>query len=292
MRARLFCRTGEMTGSTCDLSGDVTIGRGTNNDLVLHAGIISDRHARIRVRSGQCFLEDLESANGTELDGMPVKSPVRLGTLHVITFAKEFDFVFQVLEEGETPLSPAPGTGDTTQPKAPDAGARAASSKAPAAGRGTRVDTDPFRPLPELDPATGFGKDAGTARGTLFQVEPLGPLPDLEAPAADEPLPRLSVQFSEGRRESHALRAGANTIGRAPECDVTLAAPSLSRQHARIMLTDTSSSSPRRWGVTIEDLGSLNGTRIDGKVISGVVELRPGAKIVLGPEVVAELEIP
>jgi pSer/pThr/pTyr-binding forkhead associated (FHA) protein len=45
-------------------------------------------------------------------------------------------------------------------------------------------------------------------------------------------------------------------VGRSPECDVVLAAADVSRRHCRIVRTAE--------GVTVEDLGSSRGTRING----------------------------
>jgi two-component system response regulator AtoC len=45
------------------------------------------------------------------------------------------------------------------------------------------------------------------------------------------------------------------TIGRAPDCDVVLAHESLSRRHVKLRLTPT---------ITVEDLGSRNGTKLRG----------------------------
>ena len=59
---------------------------------------------------------------------------------------------------------------------------------------------------------------------------------------------------------------GSITIGRARENDIQIVDPSVSRVHARVHLTQP---------VTIEDLGSANGTRIHGK------ELVPGERIAL-----------
>ena len=54
---------------------------------------------------------------------------------------------------------------------------------------------------------------------------------------------------------SFSLQRDEVTIGRAPECDIVLPDDALSRRHARLRLAPT---------ITIEDLGSRNGTRIRG----------------------------
>src|SRR5262249_28149127 len=84
----------------------------------------------------------------------------------------------------------------------------------------------------------------------------------------------LSRRPSAGSRleigdQSIALRNGENIIGR--ELSGT---PDVSRQHARIEV-----DGPR---VFIEDLGSKNGTFVNGKRIRGRVALKEGDQIVLG----------
>jgi len=57
-----------------------TIGRGTDNDLVLESTDVSRHHARIEFAGGHWRLIDLGSTNGTKLNGQPVRdSALRLG---------------------------------------------------------------------------------------------------------------------------------------------------------------------------------------------------------------------
>jgi len=74
------------------------------------------------------------------------------------------------------------------------------------------------------------------------------------------------------------------TLGRAKEVDVRLAHTSVSKLHARIRhLPDG--------GYEIEDLGSSNGTRVDGQVLRGRHRLRSGARIQLGPRVLLQFSL-
>ena len=51
------------------------------------------------------------------------------------------------------------------------------------------------------------------------------------------------------------------TIGRAPECEVLIADAACSRRHAQLHVDDGT--------VTLEDLGSHNGTRVNGERVTG-----------------------
>ena len=48
------------------------IGRGMDNEVVLHSDSVSRQHARVEVRSGQYFLVDMHSTNGTYVNDEPV----------------------------------------------------------------------------------------------------------------------------------------------------------------------------------------------------------------------------
>ena len=65
-------------------------------------------------------------------------------------------------------------------------------------------------------------------------------------------------------------------LGRSPDCHITIEDPLISRQHAKITTQD---------GVAkVEDLGSRNGVRVNGRAIDEVVELKDGDRIRLGTQ--------
>ncbi|MCH8246678.1 MAG: FHA domain-containing protein [Bacteroidetes bacterium] len=99
MPARLFCKTGALDGSSFELDREATIGRSSECDIQLSSEGVSSRHARIHFDDGKgsFFLEDLNSRNGTHVDGVEVNTSIRLDHLNVITFAGQHDFIFQVL---------------------------------------------------------------------------------------------------------------------------------------------------------------------------------------------------
>ena len=101
MRARLFCKTGELAGVDHSIGAGATIGRSAENTLVLGAPVISQTHARIFFDTtlDGYILEDLQSKNGTQLDGISVHGRERLRDLHVVTLGEVHDFIFAVLPE-------------------------------------------------------------------------------------------------------------------------------------------------------------------------------------------------
>lgn len=54
------------------LNEKITIGRGTQNDIILRDPYVSKKHAKIVEDEGKYFLEDLDSANGTYLNNQKV----------------------------------------------------------------------------------------------------------------------------------------------------------------------------------------------------------------------------
>jgi pSer/pThr/pTyr-binding forkhead associated (FHA) protein len=68
-------------------------------------------------------------------------------------------------------------------------------------------------------------------------------------------------------------RTGA-VIGRSRDCDIVLSDSNVSRRHAEVLPTET--------GWSIGDLGSTNGTAVNGKRIRGAVPLTGGDRIELG----------
>lgn len=69
---------------------------------------------------------------------------------------------------------------------------------------------------------------------------------------------------------------GSYLIGRSEECDVVLASGRCSRKHARLLVSDE--------GATLEDLGSANGTFVNGQRITGPHSLADGDFVVVGGE--------
>jgi DNA-binding winged helix-turn-helix (wHTH) protein len=70
------------------------------------------------------------------------------------------------------------------------------------------------------------------------------------------------------------LQAGENIVGRDPRCDVWVDATGVSRRHARIYVADES--------VTIEDLGSTNGTVLRQSTVTSPQRLRDLDVICIG----------
>jgi DNA-binding winged helix-turn-helix (wHTH) protein len=82
-----------------------------------------------------------------------------------------------------------------------------------------------------------------------------------------------SARLAMGKREV-ALSEGANLLGRLPEASFWIDSGGVSRRHARITVTAD--------GASIEDLGSKNGTFVNGERVSDSRALSDGDEIRLG----------
>ena len=70
------------------------------------------------------------------------------------------------------------------------------------------------------------------------------------------------------------LKAGENIVGRERGVTVRIDASSISRRHARLVVAGAR--------VTVEDLGSKNGTTVNDRPVQAETELRDGDRIVFG----------
>jgi len=92
------------------------------------------------------------------------------------------------------------------------------------------------------------------------------------------PAASMSVCRLIWRGEIIRVPAGESVIGRDRGCAVQIDADSVSRHHARLNAIGRE--------ISIEDLGSKNGTWVDGERIRGAVRLTDGTNVRLGSEIV------
>jgi hypothetical protein len=77
----LVVTAGPLSGTRITLGEQaILIGRADDSTLVLTDDFASSRHARLTNRSGQWYVEDLGSTNGTYLDQQRVQGPLLVGS--------------------------------------------------------------------------------------------------------------------------------------------------------------------------------------------------------------------
>ena len=83
--------------------------------------------------------------------------------------------------------------------------------------------------------------------------------------------PRLVIENGLNKGDEYIVRKPVTLIGRNESCDLVVSDPLVSRRHCQIL-----------WdGVycTVEDMGSTNGTYVNGQPLSAAYALRPGDRL-------------
>lgn len=104
------------------------------------------------------------------------------------------------------------------------------------------------------------------------QPPPTTPPTLVQEVVASAPSVSVALVISDGREV--VLGDSPVVIGRLSECDITIEDPNISRRHATVTILDGS--------YRITDLGSTNGTKVNGTVISSQFELSHGDEITVG----------
>ena len=104
MIPRLVAIDGPLSGRTFYLDGPVlSIGRLVSNDIYLEDPFVSRHHSVIRNQDGQYLIEDVNSANGTYVDGQRVDAgPIKEGSIIQIGASR---FLFRIAEDLRSEIS-------------------------------------------------------------------------------------------------------------------------------------------------------------------------------------------
>ena len=225
-----------------DVSGQLTIGRGEGNDLILSEGGVSRKHARFFVEGETFMVEDAGSSNGTFVDGEKIEGPTRLSNKSQVVIG---DYEIQ-LKLGTKQL-PRASKANARPSKEPTSAAGKAAK--PLAPRSTRV-VQAVKPAPGGPSA--IAKRAGPQK------------------AAGPQLRGLSGAVT-GKAFS---LTGTMTVGRVAGVDIVIDDDSVSRRHAELIVSGRE--------VTVKDLGSANGTTVNGAPIADDTILAAGDIIQFG----------
>lgn len=151
---------------------------------------------------------------------------------------------------------------------------------APGSGLGS-VESDLLGAVGRRDGQLWCGAEALDS-GTALGVPPLvnGAVLTVDRHECQDPRPLLGLHVQAGPDcgAVHLLPPGEHSIGRAAEARVRVADPDVSRLHAvlRVGLDDAGTT-------TVHDLGSTNGTRVDGRAVGRTgVTVRPGEVLRMG----------
>jgi hypothetical protein len=96
---------GSLNGYRWSLSKQLTIGRTGSSDIVISNQQVSRQHARVFLSDQGPILEDLNSKNGTFINGKPVTDATALQDGDVIQIALAQEFIY-LGQDATVPLSP------------------------------------------------------------------------------------------------------------------------------------------------------------------------------------------
>lgn len=105
---------------------------------------------------------------------------------------------------------------------------------------------------------------------------------DAPVVASEEPVWPTAARWLAAKDRALPLAEGENLIGRDPRSRIWLDYSTVSRRHARIVVGSG--------GVLLEDLGSKNGTSVDGVGLAGSANLYDGNRVGFGQLVVTYRE--
>jgi ABC-type multidrug transport system ATPase subunit len=320
MTAILEIRRGDEVREYALAQATVAIGRATDNQIVLNDPMVSRHHARLEWVTGVWHISDLGSGNGTHLNDGEIEPKVprplqegdiiRIGsftlTLHVPPAPEDVTLIPTLLKET---LVPQAETLTFTAPAVPRLVVTTPQGTQEfALDRETLIlGRDPASDMvvddrvvsrrhAQLQRVAGGYEitDLGSANGLTFQAArvPKKLLADGDALwiAQTVSLTYKTVAAIEaplvganGRSPLHALRGRVSlTLGRGSPNDIPLDHPAVSRRHARIARLSLSGAE-RDGDYVIEDLGSTNGTFVNGERVVESRPLRPGDTIRVGP---------
>jgi pilus assembly protein CpaF len=187
--------------------GEITVGRVQGNDIILAKGNVSKRHARLTLDNGQWLLEDLNSTNGTYVNGR------RIGEPHTIRPADRVfigDFVIE-FAENEVPVTARRGSGDV-HPERPvdldDPLADLSKRRLKQAQRELPVEPEPPPPPPPAPPAPPSRPPRPAPAADPAKISS----PALERP----PIAPLAADPAPARRSKSATAASLPAVSEPP----------------------------------------------------------------------------
>jgi len=274
-------------GREYQVGAALRFGREAGADVVVPGGQVSRRHCEI-VASPKGYLLIDASTNGTFVNGERVQNQRLLARSDVIKIAdEEFRFYADVPAAAPPPPPPAP---PVAAPRAaPVAAAPAPPPAAPAKLQSTGFFESGRRPAvpdAELPPAPRPAAPPPPPPPAAVAPPPAAAAPKpAAAPAAPAasaalrastggPLAKFLVRSGQLKGQRLYVKVPIVNIGRADYNDMQIPDDSVSSQHAKLT---------RREGVwVLTDLGSTNGTLVDGERIAEDTPLAPGAFVRFG----------
>jgi pSer/pThr/pTyr-binding forkhead associated (FHA) protein len=252
----------------------LSFGREAGSDIVVPNKDVSRHHAEI-LATPQGYVVVDSSTNGTFVNGERIEGQRVLARADVIRVG-DHDFRFYA------DLAPAPAAPSPPPPPAPPS--PPPSSPPPVAKHTVPTPPPPPPPRPLDGPSAPAPGASHRLNDTMMGAPVSAPRPAVATPpapprpgapvAAAPPLATILVRTGALKGNRLPIRVPVVNIGRGDYNDLVIPDDSVSSAHAKLQ---------RREGVwVLTDLGSTNGTMVDGEKITGEAVLSPGATVRLG----------
>ncbi len=250
------------------------IGTSPACDLRLSQPTVSGQHCRLTETDAGFLLEDLGSRNGTYVENrlLAPHTPLKISPLQHVLLADNVPMPWPADIKSSASAAPAPRTINI--------------------GRAPDCDVCLDYPMVSAHHAritehngAYFIEDLNSRNGTSLnrihnrvQRSPLHPSDDIflgsYKVSASWILQKRKAVLGEAAFATVLFQAHSMTIGRDPACEQPVSHPAISWHHSRLTRTPA--------GTFIEDLGSLNGTFLNGVRISSKTQVSPGQEIGIG----------
>lgn len=222
------------------------VGRDPACDLTIDSNLLSRRHAELIIEDDHLKVIDLDSANGTFLNGEEIEE-ADAWPGDELRFDKQS---FIVIGPSPPKASPSESSEDRTMVRG------LPGEETVIAGPAEENDAVTALDATDLDGDTALMASEETL---LFVAPP--------------PIAVLSEIGTGDEQRSIALENDTQRIGRSDDCDIVLADKSVSKLHAEFAF--------EHGGWIVRDLGSSNGVLVNGERIENV-ELQTGDRVQLG----------
>jgi ABC-type multidrug transport system ATPase subunit/pSer/pThr/pTyr-binding forkhead associated (FHA) protein len=253
-----------------------TIGKAPGCDVVVGKEVVSQKHCRLSLEGDKYILEDLGSTNGTFVNGYRLEpnTPVYVSKTDRLTLGQNLPMPWPETASRSNSPGPASASGVLTIGRSPDS---AIQLDYPMVSwehaRITRVGDQWI--IEDLNSSNGT---ALNQIDNKIQRSTLQPTDDIYLGSykisAGRILREKHVSQGAGAFERVRFQGNRMVLGRDPSAEYPLNYPMISWHHAALERAAD--------GVYVEDLGSRNGTYVNGARISGRTLVRTGDEIGLG----------
>lgn len=251
---------------------EIVVGRVVGNDIILSKGNVSKRHCRIAVKDGRVVAVDLQSTNGTYVNGRRINAPQPVRPTDRVYIG---DFILQVGQNVEDAAPPSPKTlerGPSTQPTgrhtqpqraaSADSGTGAMAAETPLITSGLpETEPDPQEPsgVPESARVTLVGGRAEAEPAPPVDASPASPSATIIAPGGapllvPPPAPPLTLPLGAERDTPSTPVASAVAIGSYHRATAPLSLPEPGRRPTAPLKPPERTTGPM---ASVSDLGSL-----------------------------------